>query len=74
MLSNRTPTDVELIDGHKVLKQMLDLGQFQTVVAVGRKSAQQLAELGIDVLEVRHPANGGAGKFRDQMNEIVGSI
>lgn len=74
MLSNRTPTDDELFDGHKVLKQMLDLGQFQTVVAIGRKSAQQLSALGIDALEVRHPANGGAGKFRDQMNEIVGRI
>ncbi len=74
MLSNRTPSDDELIDGHKVLKQMLDMGQFQTVVAVGRKSAEQLAGLGISALEVRHPANGGAGKFREQMSEIVGRV
>ncbi len=74
LLSNRTPSDDELIAGHRVLKQMLDLGRFRTVVAVGRKSAAQLAELGIDALEVRHPANGGAGKFRAQMSAIVAKI
>jgi hypothetical protein len=73
LLSNRTPNDEELVDGHRVLRQMLELGRFQTVIAVGRKSAAQLAELGIDALEVRHPANGGAEKFRAQMSAIVGN-
>ncbi len=71
LLSNRTPTELELLDGHKVLMQMLELGQFETVVAVGRKSASQLAALGIEAFDVRHPANGGAGMFREQMSAIV---
>ena len=73
MLSNRTPTDAELAAGHQVLRQMLALGRFEKVVAVGKKSAAQLEQLGIAALEVRHPANGGAGKFRTQMREIVKS-
>ena len=73
LLSNRTPSDAELVAGHRVLKQMIELGQFQTIVAVGRKSAAQLAELGIEALEVRHPANGGAGQFRVQMSAIMGN-
>ncbi len=71
LLSNRTPTDEELADGHRVLRQMLQLGRFEQVIAVGRKSAAQLEGLGIDALEVRHPANGGAGKFRAQMAAIL---
>ncbi len=71
LLSNRTPTDIELAAGHRVLQQLLELGQFETVVAVGRKSAAQLESLGLDAIEVRHPANGGAGKFRAQMSAIM---
>lgn len=71
MLSNRTPSDEELADGHAVLRRLLELGRFDQIVAVGRKSAAQLAALGITAREVRHPANGGAGKFREQMREIM---
>lgn len=74
LLSNRTPTDVELDAGHLMLRRLLDAGQFETVVAVGRKSAAQLETLGIDALEVRHPANGGAGKFRTQMSAIMENL
>lgn len=74
LLSNRTPTDLELAEGHKVLREILNLGQFQTVVAVGRKSAAQLEALGIAASEVRHPANGGAGKFRSQLAAIVENL
>ncbi|WP_020675095.1 uracil-DNA glycosylase [Geopsychrobacter electrodiphilus] len=71
LLSNRTPSDEELVDGHGVLRLLLSLGGFKTLVAVGRKSAIQLAGLGLDAAEVRHPANGGAGKFREQMSGIL---
>jgi hypothetical protein len=72
LLSNRTPTDVELAAGHTVLLQMLELGKFRQVVAVGEKSYQQLQNLGVDASKVRHPANGGAGKFRNQMLQLLG--
>lgn len=72
LLSNRTPTDEELAAGHKVLQQLLALGRFRQVIAVGEKSALQLHKLGITATKVRHPANGGAGRFRVQMHELLG--
>ena len=71
LLSNRTPSDEELLAGHQVLRQMLGLGQFSRVVAVGEKAAIQLQGLGIAADKVRHPANGGAGKFRAQLAELL---
>jgi len=71
LLSNRTPTDAELGAGHQVLRELLELGQFRQLVAVGEKSAAQLAQLGIAAHKVRHPANGGAGKFRSQLLAIL---
>ncbi len=70
-LSNRTPNEEELAAGHQVLMQLLELGQFKQVIAIGEKSAQQLQALGIVASKVRHPANGGAGKFRAQMLELL---
>ncbi len=74
LLSNRTPTDEELAAGHRMLERILDLGQFDQVVAVGKKSAAQLLALGIPASEVRHPANGGAGKFRAQLGAIMENL
>ncbi|MCK4502103.1 MAG: uracil-DNA glycosylase [Desulfuromonadales bacterium] len=70
-LSNRTPKDDELAAGHLMLQQLLALGKFRQVVAVGEKSALQLQQLGIAAAKVRHPANGGAGKFRQQLAELL---
>ena len=74
LLSNRTPSDEELMDGHRVLHRMIELGSFTRIVAVGKKSASQLATLGIAACEVRHPANGGAGLFRRQMAELLKGV
>jgi len=71
LLSNRTPKDDELASGHKMLLQLLQLGEFKQIVAIGEKSALQLQQLGITATKVRHPANGGAGKFRGQMLELL---
>lgn len=71
LLSNRTPKDDELEKGHQMLKSLLKLGQFKQVVAIGEKSSSQLHELGIAAEKVRHPANGGAGKFRLQMLDLI---
>jgi len=71
LLTNRTPTDEELAAGHLMLHRMIALGKFSQVVAVGKKSAAQMTDLGIDATEVRHPANGGAGLFRRQMTELI---
>jgi len=73
-LTNRTPTDDELTEGHRMLHRMIALGRFAQIVAVGRKSAAQMESLGIKATEVRHPANGGAGLFRRQMTELIKKV
>jgi hypothetical protein len=72
MLSNRTPTAKEFEPGLKCLKTFIDLMQPREIVAVGEKAAIQLDQLGLDFTKVRHPANGGAGKFRDQFARLLG--
>lgn len=71
LLSNRTPSDGELAEGHRILQMMIAMGNFRKIVAVGEKSYQQLCQLSLPAVKVRHPANGGAGKFRKQMQELL---
>lgn len=71
MLSNRTPTNSELKYGFPALEAFLKLFPGRTVIAVGKKATRCLTQLGIPYREVRHPANGGAPKFRRQMKELV---
>ncbi len=72
LLSNRTPKDYELQAGEQMLQRLLELGRFRKIIAIGEKSAQQLQSLAVAAVKVRHPANGGAGKFRAQMLEQLG--
>ena len=53
--------------GNEVIHELLHLINFSKIIAVGNKAKVQLEKLGIDAPTVRHPANGGAGKFRDQI-------
>jgi len=71
MLSNRTPLAGEMEAGLKHLKKFVGLFNNPKIVAVGRKCEQSLSELGIDYIGVRHPANGGAPKFRRQLAEMA---
>ncbi|MFO7799843.1 uracil-DNA glycosylase [Rhodohalobacter sp.] len=71
MLSNRTPLAGEMEAGLKHLKKFISLFNNPKIVAVGRKCEQSLSELGIDYIGVRHPANGGAPKFRRQLAEMT---
>lgn len=71
MLSNRTPLAGEMEAGLKHLKKFISLFNNPKVVAVGRKCEQSLSELEIEYIGVRHPANGGAPKFRRQLAEMT---
>ena len=71
LLSNRTPTDTELEAGFDSLKAFLELFPNQQIIAVGRKCEQVLDEFGTDYIPVRHPANGGAPKFRKQLRGLM---
>lgn len=72
LLSNRTPTDHELEQGYPSLRAFLNLFPDGQIIAVGRKCEQSLDAFEIpDYTPVRHPANGGAPKFRRQMKQIM---
>ncbi|EKD83379.1 MAG: hypothetical protein ACD_39C00718G0001 [uncultured bacterium] len=45
--------------------------QPEKIVAVGEKAALQLEKLQIEFFKVRHPANGGASKFREQFSALI---
>jgi hypothetical protein len=69
-LTNRTPRPAEVRDGAPVALALLDaLGGASAVrvVAVGRKAQGALALAGIDAVAVRHPAQGGAKQFTEQL-------
>jgi len=67
-LSNRHPTVAEIAAGRKLTEHFLDLVRPRVVIAIGRIA---LAALGPDARYVRHPANGGATAFRQQMAAIL---
>ncbi|MGF1671744.1 MAG: uracil-DNA glycosylase [Balneolaceae bacterium] len=72
LVSNRTPTRQELNAGLIHLQEFLRLFPGTKIVAVGRKCEESLSEIGVSYTGVRHPANGGAGKFRRQLKELAG--
>jgi len=71
LLSNRTPLKHELDRGLHHLKSFLKLFPGTKLVAVGRKCEESLRTLEVDFTGVRHPANGGAAKFRRQVAKLV---
>jgi hypothetical protein len=71
LLSNRTPTQPEMDAGLDLLKTFLELFPGAVPIAVGRKCEESLNYLGIKHFQVRHPANGGAPKFRRQVKELM---
>ena len=70
-LSNRTPKTNEMEAGLKHLTSFISLFDGARLIAVGRKCEQSLTDLGVEHTGVRHPANGGAPKFREQVKSLV---
>ncbi|WP_340105553.1 uracil-DNA glycosylase [Rhodohalobacter sp. 8-1] len=70
-LSNRTPTAEEMSAGLLHLRKFIDLFENVQLVAVGRKCEESMNELGKKFTAVRHPANGGAPKFRKQVRDLM---
>ncbi len=71
MLSNRTPTPDELEYSKPFLHAFLQLFPRAQVIAIGQKCASVLDSLALDCPVVRHPANGGATQFREQIYGIL---
>ena len=70
-LSNRTPTKNEFQIGLLFLSKLIKMTEIKKVIAVGEKSYAALTKLEIESRKVRHPANAGAKRFREQMAKIL---
>lgn len=71
--SNRRPSPAEITLGQPFLKDVIAIFKIKKIVAVGRVAEKSLRGLGIECNTIRHPANGGARKFRKGLfREILG--
>ncbi len=71
-LTNRTPRPAEVRSGAPVTLALLEVLGATRVIAVGRKAQGALALAGIDAVAVRHPAQGGATQFTEQLAALSG--
>ncbi|MCG2685784.1 uracil-DNA glycosylase [Candidatus Parcubacteria bacterium] len=69
-LTNRRPRKAEIEAGRHILMSLVEIFQPRVVVAVGRVAEELLGEQGLACTYVRHPANGGLGKFRRGIAEV----
>jgi uracil-DNA glycosylase len=70
-LSNRTPTRYERENGQAYLLLFLRLFTDVPVVALGKTASRSLNALGVAHTQVRHPAYGGALKFREGLSRVI---
>ena len=66
-LTNRTPRPDEVRAGTPVALELIRASGVETVIAIGRKAEHALAASGVEAVAVRHPAQGGAAVFAEQM-------
>lgn len=68
--TNRTPRKKEVESARHILSDLIEIFEPRTTIAVGRVAEKLLGEYGLNCVYVRHPANGGIGKFRRGIAEI----
>lgn len=70
--SNRTPSDAEVALGMPALRILAAAYPNARIVAVGKKAGGLLRDAGIQIIgDVRHPANGGATQFSEQLQALL---
>jgi uracil-DNA glycosylase len=69
--SNRKPNSDEIERGKRALRMLVDEFPSAKVIAVGRTAERLLKSMGVPREYVRHPANGGATKFRQGLKSLV---
>ncbi|MFE4547046.1 uracil-DNA glycosylase [Streptomyces sp. NPDC056785] len=68
--TNRPPRAAEIAEGTPIALALTSAFRITTVVAVGRKAQDALARNGVTAIPVRHPAQGGARIFANQLARI----
>lgn len=69
--TNRRPRPEEIRSGIRIALSLAELMGVDTFVAMGRVAERALAAQNKVAQAVRHPAQGGARTFADQMREIL---
>jgi len=71
-LTNRLPREDEITAGLSIFKKHFAfLAKNRILISVGKTSGNTLEAAGYKSHTVRHPANGGASKFKSQIEEII---
>ncbi len=71
-LSNRTPERAMLRENLHILETLLSLLPARSrIAAVGRTAEAALGLLGATAVPLRHPAHGGATRFRAQLGKLL---
>ncbi len=70
-LSNRTPGALEALTGKTATQLLLKMTNIEKVIAAGAKAESLLLEMGLECKRVRHPANGGATRFREEFRREI---
>lgn len=74
-LTNRTPTKEELDQGWAYTSELMKLFPDAQILGVGQKSSQTLQDYGVNVqATLRHPANGGAGLYKQQFKKFCETL
>lgn len=69
---NRTPTVLELETGHEALTRIQEiLDRDGRIIALREKAFKTLGKPGLESRKVRHPAQGGARKFREEFEAVL---
>lgn len=71
ILSNRKPKSKEMDYASGLLNDFVELYPGRPIFAMGRVASASLDKMGIENYPVRHPAQGGARKFRNQMQDYL---
>lgn len=69
LLTNRTPTPLELEHGAEIFRQFHRLFPAAKLFAIGVHADKTLQKLGIDASHLPHPANGHVNQFRKAVGE-----
>lgn len=69
-LSNRHPRKREIEKFSKTLNDMISLLEPKVIIALGKKAEKTLQNMNHDPKYVRHPARGGAIKFKQGITKI----
>ena len=72
--TNRKPRPDEIAHGLTVALALARVFGIERIVAVGRVAQAALAQSGLEVPAVRHPARGGAKVFEEQLIELLDAV